>query len=158
MKEVLELLDNKNIEYDLIEHEKAYTVEDLKTFGLIDKGYFLKNLFLRNSKGNVHYLVSCYYDKKINLDDLREKLNSTKLSFASPERLMKYMKLEPGSVTPFGILNDDENLVVVVFDKDLIERKVGVHPNVNNASVFVKFEHLKNIIEEKGNQILMIDI
>lgn len=159
MNEVLELLNNKNIKYNLIEHEEVHTIEDMNKLGLLDKGYVCKNLFLRNANGKVHYLVSCSHDKNINIKDLATKIGSTRLSFGSDERLYKYLGLKQGYVSPFGVINNSDQSVIFVFDKDLKNMKnVGFHPNTNKATVFLDFNDLVKIIEEHGNNIMYINI
>ena len=87
MKEVLELLDKKNINYELVEHEEVHTMEDMEKLGLLDKGIVCKNLFVRDQKGKMHFVISVPYQKEVKLDDIGKKLGSGKLSFGSAERL-----------------------------------------------------------------------
>lgn len=159
MKEVLEYLDSRGICYDLIEHEEVHTIEDMEKAGLLDKGYVCKNLFLRNANGKMHFLLCCHHGKNVKLDEIAKKIGSTRLSFGSDERLEKYLKLENGYVSPFGILNDDSKSVIVLFDKDLIgQKKVGFHPNTNKATVFLDFKEVKKMVEEHGNDSLFIKL
>lgn len=159
MNEVLELLNNKNIKYNLIEHEEVHTIEDMNKLGLLDKGYVCKNLFLRNANGKIHYLVSCSHEKNIDLKDLATKIGSTRLSFGSDERLSKYLGLKQGYVSPFGVINNSDQSVIFVFDKDLKNMKnVGFHPNTNKATVFLDFNDVAKIIDEHGNEIMYINI
>lgn len=159
MNEVLELLNNKNIKYNLIEHEEVHTIEDMNKLGLLDKGYVCKNLFLRNANGKIHYLVSCSHEKDINMKELATKIGSTRLSFGSDERLSKYLGLKQGYVSPFGVINNSDQSVIFVFDKDLKNMKnVGFHPNTNKATVFLDFDEVVKIIKEHGNEIMYINI
>ena len=159
MNEVLELLNNKNIKYNLIEHEEVHTIEDMNKLGLLDKGYVCKNLFLRNANGKIRYLVSCSHEKDINMKELATKIGSTRLSFGSDERLSKYLGLKQGYVSPFGVINNSDQSVIFVFDKDLKNMKnVGFHPNTNKATVFLDFNDVVKIIEEHGNKIMYINI
>ncbi|GAB6180919.1 hypothetical protein JCM14036_22380 [Desulfotomaculum defluvii] len=81
------------------------------------------------------------------------------MSFASEGRLFKYLHLHKGEVTPLGIINDNEAFVEVVFDNDLVgKNKLGVHPNVNTATVWISFDDLKKIIEQNGNKIYFVTI
>ncbi len=159
MEEVLKLLDSKNIKYDIIYHDEVHTIEDMDKLGLLDKGYICKNLFLRDQKGKNHFVVSCLHSKTINLEQLAQKIGSSKLSFGSEERLDKYLKLKNGYVSPFGVINDDSKTVIFVFDKDLVgQTRVGFHPNTNKATVFVSFNDIKKIILDHGNDLLIIKI
>ena len=104
MNEVIKFLEDNKISYELVEHEEVHTIEDMDKLSLLDKGYVCKNLFLRNANGKIHYLLCCHHSKAIKMDELSKKINSTRLSFASAERLAKHLKLENGYVSPFGIL------------------------------------------------------
>lgn len=159
MFEVIELLNKHNIKYNLIEHEEVYTIEDMKKLKLLDKGYVCKNLFLRNANGKEHYLVVCSSEKNVDLKDLAVKIGSTRLSFGSDERLKKYLGLKQGYVSPFGVINNDDESVIFIFDKDLKNKKnVGFHPNTNKATVFLDFNDVANIIWEHRNEIVYINI
>ena len=159
MNEVIELLNKKNIKYNLVEHDEVHTIEDMEKLGLLDKGYVCKNLFLRNANGKEHYLVACSHEKNIDLKDLATKIGSTRLSFGSDERLKKYLGLEQGYVSPFGVVNNDDESVIFVFDKDLKNMKnVGFHPNTNKATLFLDFNDVAKIIDEHGNEIMYISI
>ena len=157
MKEVLDVLDSKGIKYELVEHEEVHTIEDMEKLGLLDKGYVCKNLFLRNANGKMHFVLSCHHSKDINVQEIAKKIGSTRLSFGSAERLMKYLKLENGYVSPFGVLNDESKSVIFVFDRELQGKdKVGFHPNTNTATVYLAFNDVKKIIEEHGNDVVFI--
>ncbi len=159
MNEVIKYLEDNKISYELVEHEEVHTIEDMDKLSLLDKGYVCKNLFLRNANGKIHYLLCCHHSKAIKMDELSKKINSTRLSFASAERLAKHLKLENGYVSPFGILNNEDKKVIVVFDKDLKgQEKVGFHPNTNKATVYLPFSDVENMIKEHGNEILYITL
>lgn len=88
----------------------------------------------------------------MNLKDLREKIGSSRLSFASEERLLKHLGLTKGSVTPLGVINELDTQVEVYFDEDLMsEEIIGVHPNENDATVWLSFKSIKQVIESMGN-------
>lgn len=158
-KEVLEVFDKLNIKYDIVYHKPVYTIEEIYDLGYDAGGVVAKNLFLRNDNGKQHYLVVLEKNKTADLKLLRNELNSSRLSFASEERLYKYLKLNKGSVTPLGIINDKECSVEVVFDEDLIDKvKIGVHPNDNTATVFLDFSDLIKVIESNGNKITYVKI
>ena len=157
MKEVLDYLDSKNVKYELREHEEVHTMEDMENLGLLDKGIVCKNLFVRDQKGKLHFVVSVPYDKTVKLDELGKKLGAGKLSFGSEERLEKYLKLKNGYVSPFGFINDDSKSVIFVFDKDLVNKDmVAFHPNTNKALIYIKFNDLRKLIENYGNDVLVV--
>ena len=159
MKELLALLDEKNIKYELVEHEEVHTIEDMKELGLLDKGYVCKNLFLRNANGKMHFVLSCHHEKEVNVQEIAKKIGSTRLSFGSEERLDKYLKLKNGYVSPFGVINDESKSVIFIFDKEIQnEQKVGFHPNTNKATIYLSFKDVKKIIEEHGNDVVFIKL
>lgn len=156
---VFKKLEELNINYEVIYHEAAYTIDEMEDLHLENMNDVAKNLFLRDYKGREHYLVVLGKDKKADLKHIKTQIGSTPLSFASEERLMKYLKLGKGSVSPLGILNDTEGEVKVVFDKELASKgKIGVHPNDNTATVFMDFKDLQKVIELNGNKIYFIDV
>lgn len=151
---VLQTLEQMGIPYEMTEHEAVYTMEQMEAQHLCEQGEVCKNLFLRDQKGKRHFLVTLQRDKHADLAALREKLGSSKLSFASEERLHKYLGLEKGAVSPFGLLNDQEHAVEMVFDRDLAGNgRLGVHPNDNTATVWISYDHLKQVLERVGAHI-----
>ena len=151
---ILALLAERGIAFEMLEHPAVYTIEEMAEAGITEKGTVCKNLFLRNAKGNVHYLVTVPEERRIDLRALAEKLGSTRLSFASAERLSKYLGVAQGSVSPFGILNDESGSVIMVFDKALRDDPaVGVHPNDNTVTLWLDFAQLYKILGEHGNEI-----
>lgn len=152
--EVKAFLEEKKIAFEWVEHKAVYTIEEMQELGLESMDEIAKNLFLRDQKGKRHFLVVIRGDKQANLKELGEKLGSGKLSFASEERLEKYLKLKKGAVTPLGVLNDDTCAVEIYFDEDFLGmEKIGVHPNDNTASVYLKPEALLALIREHGNRL-----
>ena len=160
-EKVLEKLNELQINYKEIEHEAVYTIEQMDNLG---KDYFenakiCKNLFVRDQKGKKHFLITLPEEKRAPLDIIAQKIGSTKLSFASPERLMKYLKLEPGAVSPLAILNDEECAVEVIFDEELKkEEKLGVHPSVNTSTILLSPSDLEKYISGCGNKLKYISI
>ncbi|MBQ7084026.1 MAG: prolyl-tRNA synthetase associated domain-containing protein [Anaerotignum sp.] len=156
-KEIYELLNDAQIPYESMEHEAVYTMEEMDRLGITKKGTVCKNLFLRDAKGKKHYLLCVPDERKIELKTLHEKIGSTKLSFASAERLEKYLGVQQGCVSPLGVLNDDVRNVTVIFDSVLLgEAQVGVHPNDNTATIWLSFENLYRLIREHGNEVEIV--
>lgn len=158
-EDVLALLEKEGIEYKLVEHTAVETIEDMEALGLFRDGVIAKNLFLRDAKGKRHFLVILRGNRQINMVDLQSRLESSKLSFASEDRLKKYLGLTKGSVTPFGVLNDPDSRVEVFIDKDLEGAPaVGFHPNENTATIFLPLAEMVRIIKVHGNPVTYIDI
>ena len=151
---VFQRLNELKIEYRLTNHQAVFTIEDINKLSVSKEGNIPKNLFLRDSKGKRHFLVVMDQHKKVNLKELQDQLACSRLGFASENRLAKYLGLTKGAVTPLGVINDKEAIVEVVFDMDLIgEKKLGVHPNDNTATVWLSYSDLKKVIENNGNAI-----
>ena len=150
--ELYQLLDSLKIPYDYIEHPPVPTVEEaMKYWSDIESGH-CKNIFFRNHKGNRHYLVILYYDSKLNIKELEQKLRQGKLTFASDRRLMQYLGLTPGSVSPFGLINDHTRHVHLFIDKNLMNfERLSFHPNTNTASLIIPREGLFRFLEHAGN-------
>ena len=157
--DILEVLKELDIEYEIQEHKAVYTVDDLQDVFLEMEGIGCKNLFLKDAKKNL-FLYTLPDNKRADLKTLPEKINSKRLSFANENDLQEYLGLTPGSVTPLGMLNDKEMKVKLFIDKEFIESsgKIGVHPNDNTATVWLKIEDLINIIKEHGNEVEIVEI
>ena len=140
------MLSELDIKYELYDHPPVPTVEDaIPYWDKIDATH-CKNLFFRNHKGNRHYLVILKHNRKLNIKDLEQRLKQGKISFASPQRMERYLGLSGGSVSVFGLINDKENHVHLFLDDGLRSAdKISFHPNENNATVvisdqsFIKF-------------------
>ncbi len=158
MNNVLEKLREAHVEFQLFEHPAVFTVEEADQHWGDIPGGKSKNLFLRNRKGDTHYLVVVESNKRVDVKQLAERLQVTGgLSFASPERMMKCLGLTPGSVSLLGLLNDIERKVRVVVDEDLLEYDyLSCHPNVNTATVVLKREDLLGFIEGLGYEVRVI--
>ena len=160
-EKVLALLDELKIEYKLIEHEEVHTIEDMDKLGIFTDGEVCKNLFVRNSSGKIHYVVSMLKDKHPDIQgELKPQLGSSRLSFGSDERLMKYLGLRSGEVSPFGIINDENHEVQVVLDSDLkkVDGYIGFHPNDCTAFVWLKYEDLMKYINHFGNDVIYVNV
>ncbi len=161
MKEnVYKILEMLDISYDRFTHPPVYTIAELEKYDVKDANIaHCKNLFLRNSKGDKHYIVITDQSKKTDTRSLARQIESTRLSFASPERLDKYLGLEPGSVSPFGLINDEKKEVELLIDKDLATReKITFHPNVNTASITISYEDFQKYLKWCGNKTTYVDV
>jgi len=141
------------ITFDVTEHEAVYTINDIKKIDGIKFEDICKNLFLRNENGKRHFILVMDENKTADLKSLKEQIGTSRLSFASEDRLYRYLGLTKGSVTPLGIFNDKEHEVEVLLDSDLEgRRQIGVHPCDNTATVWLSFDSLKKIIDCCGNE------
>jgi len=151
-EELYLLFEKLNIQFEYHEHPPLATIEDTKTHWKNYNSGRCKNIFFRNHKGDRHYLVILEHLRQLNIRDLEKRLKQGKLTFASDFRLKKYLGVEPGSVSPFGLINDSEKHVHLFIDEKLKEfDRLTFHPNINTASlVLSKFDFLK-FLEYTGN-------
>jgi Ala-tRNA(Pro) deacylase len=155
---VLERLSTLGIAVERFAHPPVPTVQEAeKHWAAIDAAH-CKNLFLRNQKGNRHYLVIIAYTKRADLRAVAAQIGDGKLSFASPARLMTYLGVEPGSVSPAGLVHDRERHVRVYLDRDLKNAaRISFHPNVNTATLTVAFEDFERFLADCGNPVTWLD-
>ena len=137
-KELYELLNKLDIRFEYHEHPPVATIEDALTHWKDYNSGRCKNIFFRNHKGDRHYLVILEHLAKLDIKDLEKRLRQGKLTFASDKRLMNYLGVEPGSVSPFGLINDKENHVHLFIDEKLKDcERLTFHPNINTASLVI---------------------
>lgn len=158
-EELYQLLSQLDIQFDYREHPPVATIEEARKYWKgIDAGR-CKNIFLRNHKGNKHYLLVLEHLQTVVMKDLELRLKQGKLSFASEQRLDKYLGLTPGSVSPFGIINDPDHHVHIFIDKTLLNfEKLSFHPNINTASLVISRDDLIRFIEYHGNTFEFIKL
>ncbi|MBW9156014.1 prolyl-tRNA synthetase associated domain-containing protein [Clostridium tagluense] len=156
---VYEVLKELNIDFEKREHPAVFTCEEAEEFTGDMRGVHTKNLFLRNYKGNSHYLVVTKDSKTLNIKEFEKKIGEKNMSFASKERLMKYLGLTPGGVSIFGLINDEANSVKLILDRSILENEyINSHPNVNTATVNLSVNDLKKFIKWSGNEVDFLDI
>jgi Ala-tRNA(Pro) deacylase len=156
-KSVLEALDRLGIPFRRYEHPPVFTVEQAEVHWQVLAGAHCKNLFVRNQKGNRHYLIILEASKKADLTILARKLGEDRFSFASAERLGRYLGLEPGAVSPFGLINDQKKEVKVIVDQDL--KKAGLvnfHPNVNTVTLGLSYADFERFLAWCGNEVRLL--
>ncbi len=159
-QDIYNFLTQQNIKYEITEHKAVFSMSEVADIDIPHPEADAKNLFIRDDKKKNYYLITVRGDKRVNLKEFRKANNTRPLSFASENDLMNIMKLTPGSVTPFGILNDDERKVNFFLDREFTEplNLIGIHPNENTATVWLKTDDLIKIIKQHGNPISIIDI
>lgn len=151
-KELYEHLTTLSIQFEYHEHPPLATIEDAKIHWQDYNSGRCKNIFLRNHKGNRHYLVILEHLRQLNIHDLEKRLKQGKLTFASDQRLKKYLGVEPGSVSPFGLINDTDHHVHLFIDEKLKEsERLAFHPNINTASIVVSKTDFIKFLNQSGN-------
>ena len=159
MIDIYEFLDNSNIEYERHDHPPVFTVEDVHRLTPDLPGAKTKNLFLRDKKGSRHFLVVVPADKRINLKALPKVLETSKVSFGSPERLMENLGVTPGSVSLFAIVNDQKNRVEVIIDESLwASDAFQFHPLVNTSTLVISRDSIKRFLADTGHEVKILEI
>jgi Ala-tRNA(Pro) deacylase len=151
---VTSALDGLGIAYQLFEHPPVFTAEEAAEHWAAIPATGVKNLFLRNKKGDRHYLVILDVNRQADLRQLVKVIGDDRLSFGSPERLMARLGLTPGSVSPFGLLNDPEGRVIVIVDAGLRRAaRLIFHPNLNTASVAISLPDFERFLGTRRNVV-----
>ncbi len=150
--ELYGLLEELAIKFEYHEHPPVATIEDAKIHWKNYNSGRCKNIFLRNHKGDRHYLVILEHLRQLNMRDLERLLRQGKLTFASDKRLKKYLGVEPGSVSPFGLINDTGRHVHLFIDEKLNEyERLTFHPNINTASLVISKTDFLKFLQYTGN-------
>ena len=151
---VYELLDKLKIPYERIDHDHADTMEACEE---IDKRLgvtMCKNLFLRNQQKTTFFLLLIPGDKKFMTKDLSKQLGISRLSFAEPEYMEKYLNITPGSVSVLGLMSDKDWDVTLLIDRDVLESEyIGCHPCINTSSMKIKTNDIiKKFLKHTGHR------
>jgi Ala-tRNA(Pro) deacylase len=158
-KELYNLLDSLSIPFEYHEHPPIATIQDAKIHWKDYNSGRCKNILFRNHKGNKHYLVILEHLSHLDIHDLEKRLGQGKLTFASDKRLMKYLGVQPGSVSPFGLINDHENHVHLFIDEKLKEfERLAFHPNVNTSSIVISTSDFLKFLDYIGNSYEFIKL
>jgi Ala-tRNA(Pro) deacylase len=158
-KELYALFENLGISFEYHEHPPLATINDAIIHWKDYNSGRCKNIFFRNHKGNRHYLVILEHLRLLDIHDLEKRLKQGKLSFASDERLKKRLGLEPGSVSPFGLINDTEKNVHLFIDEKLQEfERLAFHPNVNTATLVISKTDFLKFLDYTGNTFEFIKL
>jgi Ala-tRNA(Pro) deacylase len=156
-QQLFERLDLLGIAHESVEHPPVFTVEEAKARRGELPGHHVKNLFLRNKKEEM-WLVVALEDRDIDLKRLGEVLGAGRLSFGSAERLMRHLGVEPGSVTPLALINDDARAVRLVLDRALGDgAPVNVHPLVNTMTTTMAPAALLRFFAATGHEPRWLD-
>lgn len=157
-EEVYKFLADNGIEYERTEHKAVFSMGEIGSVELPYPEYEAKNLFVRDDKKENYYLITVKGEKRVDLKVFQKQNGLRRLSFASAEDLMKYLKLVPGSVSPFGLLNDKACAVKYYLDDGFIGSKIGVHPNDNTATVWLESEDLVKLLKAHGSEVCFVHL
>ena len=157
-QEIYQYLDENNIPYERTEHKAVFSMEELKAISILYPECEAKNLFVRDYKKQNYYLITVKGEKRVDLKAFRKLYGLRPLSFADARDLQSYLGLTPGAVTPFGLLNDTQHKVRFYLDADFSGQRIGVHPNDNAATVWLKVSDLVNLLREHGSIVEIAEL
>ncbi|RRD79653.1 prolyl-tRNA synthetase associated domain-containing protein [Tannerella forsythia] len=153
------LLEELDIKFEYLEHPPAPTIEIAKQYWAGHDAKHCKNLFFRNHKGNRHYLVILDCDCSMDIHAIEKRLGQGKLTFASEKRMIKYLGVTPGSVTPFGLIHDETHHVHVFLDRNLQKAsRLSFHPCINTASLIISNNDFVRFMDHTQNTYEWIDL
>lgn len=156
---VIEKLKELNIEYRIIEHPAAMTAADADIYIEGEEGVKTKSLFLCNKKSKNYYLVVTDGAKAVDMKQLEELIPTKGLHFCTEEKLMNKLGLPPGTVSIFGLLNNEEHDVNIILDRDMLSEKyITFHPNVNTATAFITIEDMYRFFDALGYEYRVLDL
>ena len=156
-QETYDYLTTYGVDFEVTEHPAVFNMAEVAEISLPHPEADAKNLFVRDDKKLHYYMITVQGDKRVDLKKFRKQHGLRNLSFASAEDLGSILDLIPGAVTPLGILNDQERRVELYLDAAFSEL-IGVHPNDNTATVWMKTVDLIRIITEHGNRVSVVEI
>ena len=156
-QETYDYLTTYGVDFEVTEHPAVFNMAEVAEIPLPHPEADAKNLFVRDDKKLHYYMITVQGHKRVDLKKFRKQHGLRNLSFASAEDLGAILDLIPGAVTPLGILNDQERRVELYLDAAFSEL-IGVHPNDNTATVWMKTVDLIRIITEHGNKVRVVAI
>lgn len=154
-QDVYRLLRDEGIRHEITEHPAVYSMAESSAVALPYPEADAKNLLVRDGKKQHYYLITVKGDKRVDLKAFRQRHGTRSLSFASAEDLMALLGVIPGAVTPLGLLNDSECRVALYLDEEFRQPPglIGIHPNDNTATVWLRAEDLVRLITQHGNAV-----
>ena len=156
-QETYDFLAAQGVEFEITKHPAVFNMAEVAQIELPYPEADAKNLFVRDDKKRHYYMITVQGDKRVNLKEFRRRFGLRALSFASADDLMSILGLIPGAVTPLGLLNDEEQRVELFLDSAFNEL-IGVHPNDNTATIWLKPQDLVRVIEAHGNTVHVVDL
>jgi Ala-tRNA(Pro) deacylase len=157
-QDLLDRLRSLNIDFKLHHHEPVFSVADSHRIDSEIPGAATRNLFLKDKKDKM-FLVTLRAHTKVDLNKLAPLIGAGRLSFGSPERLLKYLGVRPGSVTPFAMVNDQDHQVQIFLEQDMMrEEWVNFHPLINSMTVGLTPTDLLKALDDFGAKPQIIDL
>ena len=156
---VKEYLNSIGIEFKIVEHEPAYTTEEADKYIEGHEGVRTKTMFICNKKKTNYYMIIMDDSKRLDMNKFKEIVSEKQMKMASEEALKEKLGIEPGMVSPFGLLNNDEKDVKIYMDKQIITEEIMTfHPNDNTKTLFITTKDLFKYFENIGYEINIIEL
>ena len=157
---VYDLLDRLGISYERVDHPAVPTIEACQEIDQVLGIHICKNLFLCNAQKTSFYLLLIPGEKKFKTKDLSRQIQSARLSFAGAEYMEKYLNILPGAVSIMGLMNDTEQKVRLLIDREVLEEEyLGCHPCVNTSSLKIKMQDiLERYLPEVRHEYTIVDL
>lgn len=148
---VKEKLKELDISFELVKHEPVLTTEQADSFIEGIDGVRTKTMFLTNKKKTAYYLLIMDDKKMLDMDLFKDLVGANRIRMASSDSLFEKMKLPPGTVSPFGLLNNKSKDIEVYFDKEIMdEKRMSFHPNTNEKTLFLDTKDILRFLEDIG--------
>ena len=158
-QKVVDKLNELGIPFQIVEHEPVLTTEQADRFIEGIEGVRTKTMFLTNKKKRNFYLVIIDDAKRLDMDVFKEIVEENRIKMASAETLNDKMMLLPGTVSPFGLLNNRDKDIQVYFDQEIVsEERMCFHPNTNEKTIFVNTEDLFTFLKAIGYEAHVINL
>jgi len=159
MPTIDETLMTLGIPFERVDHAPVFTCDEAYAAMPGHDSVQTKNIFLRDKRGRRHLLLITTCERVVDVKKFAEQSDSDRLSFASPERLMKYLGVEPGSVTVLGLINDTESAVELYVDRDVWNAPLWrCHPLVNTATLVIPREGVEKFLAHTSHRALVLDL
>ena len=158
-QQVKEKLDELGISFDMVEHPPAFTTEQADSYIEGLEGVRTKTMFLTNKKKTQYYLLIMDDQKSLDMDLFKDLVSANRIRMASSDSLFEKMQLPPGTVSPFGLLNNEEKDIQVYFDKDIVSEDIMTfHPNTNEKTIFVATQDLFKFLTHLGYDYQILEL
>lgn len=158
-QQVANKLQELGIAFDVVEHPPAFTTEQADSYIEGMEGVRTKSMFLTNRKKTQYYLLIMDDKKRLDIDDFKVQVGADRIRMASLESLAEKMNLPAGTVSPFGLLNNEEKDIQVYFDKEIInEERMTFHPNTNEKTIFISTQDLFKFLQDLGYSYQVLEL
>jgi len=158
-QQVANKLHESGITFDVVEHPPAFTTEQADSYIEGMEGVRTKSMFLTNRKKTQYYLLIMDDKKRLDMDDFKVQVGADRIRMASLDSLAEKMNLPAGTVSPFGLLNNDEKDILVYFDKDVLSGDIiAFHPNTNEKTIFISTEDLFKFLKDLGYYYQVLEL